>query len=322
MHQLWFERTLPAPYRPVLDGVAVALGAASETPADPYAKIGEAEGIIAGALLTYDAALMDLAPKLRVIARTGIGTDNVELTAATARGIAVCNAPDTPTIATAVHAVALMFALARRLKRIERSLRTSEFVDYFSNYTGLELHQACLGLVGLGRIGSHVARIARGIGMIVIAYDPFVSAAQADQLGVSLCSSLAELLGQADIVSLHTPLMPETRNLINADRLAQMKPGSILINVSRGGVVDETALHEALVRGHLSGAGLDVFATEPPPPDHPLLSREDVIATPHIAGATSSGKERLWRSALAQALQLLSGERPPHVVNPQVLGET
>jgi D-3-phosphoglycerate dehydrogenase len=172
--------------------------------------------------------------------------------------------------------------------------------------------------VGLGRIGSHVAKVAQGIGMTVMAYDPFVKPEQAEQLGVSLSATLEALLSQADVVSLHIPLLPETRNLINADRLAQMKPGAILINVSRGGIVDELALRDALDKKQLFGAGLDVFDLEPPPPDQPLLGRDDVIATPHIAGATTAGKDRLWRAALAQALQVLQGEHPPHLVNAEV----
>jgi D-3-phosphoglycerate dehydrogenase len=302
----------------MLAEVAVSIGAATDTLDAPFAKVAEAEAIIAGSRLSYDADAMDQAPQLRVIARTGIGVNNVDLKAATARGIAVCNAPDAPTIATAEHAVALMFALARQLKWIDKALQRGGEADFFNQYQGLELNEACLGLVGLGRIGSHVAKVARGIGMRVMAYDPFVKPDQAEQLGVSLSTTLEALLSQADVVSLHIPLLPETRNLINADRLAQMKPGAILINVSRGGIVDELALRDALDKKQLFGAGLDVFDLEPPPPDHPLLGRDDVIATPHIAGATTAGKDRLWRAALAQALQVLQGEHPPHLVNAEV----
>ncbi|MCB0213830.1 MAG: hydroxyacid dehydrogenase [Anaerolineae bacterium] len=318
MFKIWFERTLPAQYRVMLEEVAVSIGAGTDTPETPFAKVGEAEAMIAGSRLTYDAAVMDQAPQLRVIARTGIGVNNVDLAAATARGVAVCNAPDGPTIATAEHAVALMFALARQLKWIDKTLQTGGESDYFNRYNGLELYDACLGLVGLGRIGSHVAKIAQGIGMSIIAYDPFVKAEQAEQLGVSLSPTLEALLSQADVVSLHIPLLPETKNLINANRLAQMKPGAILINVSRGGIVDELAVRDALDKHQLSGAGLDVFDSEPPPPDHPLLGRDDVIATPHIAGATTAGKDRLWQAALSQTLQVLQGERPPHLVNSEV----
>jgi len=320
MFKVWFERTLPAQYAGMLAGVAVSIGAATDSPEAPLANIGPAEAIIAGARLAYDTALMAQVPNLRVIARTGIGVNNVDLAAATARGIAVCNGPDAPTIGTAEHAVALMFAVARQLKWVGRALQTGSVTDFFNPYRGLELHGACLGLVGLGRIGSHVAKIARGIGMTVVAYDPFVTELQAEPLGVTLSPSLEALLGQADIVSLHVPLTPETQHLIDAGRLVQMKQGAILINVARGGIVDEAALRDALDCGHLFGAGLDVFGTEPPPPEHPLLARDDVIATPHIAGATVAGKDRMWRAALAQALQVLQGERPAHLVNPAVWG--
>lgn len=154
--------------------------------------------------------------------------------------------------------------------------------------------------------------------MRVTAYDPLIPAEQAAALGVELAPTLDVLLAAADIVSLHLPLTPATRHLINAARLAQMKPGAILINAARGGLVEEAALLAALERGHLQGAGLDVFDREPPAPDHPLLQRLDVVATPHIAGATIAGKDRVWQVAIQQALQVLRGERPPHLLNPEV----
>jgi D-3-phosphoglycerate dehydrogenase / 2-oxoglutarate reductase len=318
MFKMWFERTLPAQYLPMIEGVALALAAGSDTPETPFANLGAAEAVIAGSRLTYNAAMMDQAPRLRVIARTGIGYNNVELAAATARGIAVCNTPDAPTIATAEHAIALIFAVARQLKWIDKAMQTGGKADFFNQYNGLELYGATLGLIGLGRIGSHVAKIALGIGMKVIAYDPFVKADQARQLGVTLVADLEEVLSQANVVSLHLPLLTETVNLINRERLRRMKPGAILINVARGGLVDETALSEALESQHLAGVGLDVFHTEPPPVNHPLLGRDNVVTTPHVAGATTAGKDRLWRQALRQALQVLQGERPPNLVNGEV----
>jgi D-3-phosphoglycerate dehydrogenase len=154
--------------------------------------------------------------------------------------------------------------------------------------------------------------------MKVIAFDPYISAERAGQLGVELLSTIEAVLRAADIVSLHLPLTTETQQLMNIERFAQMKPGAIFINAARGGLVDEAALLAALDNGHISGAGLDVFDKEPPPPDHPLLGRPDVVATPHIAGATEASKDRMWREAIAQALQLLRGQRPPNLVNPEV----
>ena len=154
--------------------------------------------------------------------------------------------------------------------------------------------------------------------MRVVAYDPYISKERAGELGIELVSSMAEALRVADVVSLHVPLTDETRHLINAQSLAAMKPGAYLVNTARGGLVDEKALIEALDSGHIHGAGLDVFDPEPPPPDHPLLQRDNVVATPHIAGASMQSKDRLWQQAIAQALQVLRGERPPNLLNPEV----
>jgi len=318
MHKIWFERALPPEYADLLDGVAVSIGSASENLEAPFGSISEAQAIIAGGSFNYDAAVMDRAPQLRVIARTGIGLDNISLSAATARGVAVCNAPDAPTISTAEHTIALMFAVAKQLKWIDRALGQAAKQDYFNDYNGLELYGRRLGLIGLGRIGSRVGELALGLGMKVSGFDPFISAERAAQRGFELVQELETLLGQVDVVSLHVPLLPETRGMIDAARLAQMKQGAILINAARGGLVDEKALLAALEKGRLRGAGLDVFESEPPSPDHPLLARADVIATPHIAAATGASKDRLWRVAIGQALQVLGGERPAHLVNPEV----
>jgi D-3-phosphoglycerate dehydrogenase len=318
MHKIWFERTLPPKYADLLDGVAVSIGSASENPEIPFGSISEAQAIIAGGRFNYDAAIMDRAPQLRVIARTGIGLDNVSLSAATARGVAVCNAPDAPTISTAEHTIALIFAVAKQLKWIDRALGRAGKQDYFNDYNGFELYGRRLGLIGLGRIGSRVGELALGLGMKVSGFDPLIPAEQAARRGFELVQALETLLGQADVVSLHVPLLPETRGMIDAARLAQMKQGAILINAARGGLVDEKALLAALEKGRLRGAGLDVFESEPPSPDHPLLARADVIATPHIAAATGASKDRLWQTAIGQALQVLGGERPAHLANPEV----
>ena len=154
--------------------------------------------------------------------------------------------------------------------------------------------------------------------MRVAGVDPLMRPEQAAQLGIELMPSLESMLPTVDVLSLHIPRTPETLGLMNADRLALMKPGAILINAARGGLVDEAALLDALNRGHLRGAGLDVLDIEPPPPDHPLLYRDNVVITPHIASATEPGKDRLWEQAIVQALQYLNGERPPHILNPEV----
>ncbi len=318
MYRIWVERSIPPAYMTLLDNVAEIIGCAWETPEAPLKRLSQAQGIIAGSRIQYDASFMVQAPDLRVVSRGGIGLDNVDIPAATARGIAVCNAPEAPTISTAEHTILLLLSVAKRLKSIERKLQSGSALDFYSEHTGVELRGRVLGLIGLGRIGSEVAKMAAGLGMKVIVYDPFVSAERVAILGVEIAPTLETVLGSADFVSLHLPLTDKTRRLINAETLRLMKPGSHLINCGRGGLVDETALLSALERGHLAGAGLDVFEKEPPPPDHPLLKRDDVIGTPHLASATGAAKDRSWRAAITQALQTLQGIRPPHLVNPEV----
>ncbi len=318
MYRIWFERKLPQEHAHLIAGVAEPIGFAVAPADDSLAAIERADAVIASAKIVYDGALMDRAPSLKVIARTGVGYDNISVPDATARGICVCYTPDAPTISTAEHAVALMLAAVKQLKRYNRAMLEAPTADHITDYYGLELYGRRLGLVGLGRIGSRVAQFARALGMTVAAYDPFISPARAADLGVELAPSLEALLRQSDVVSLHVPAGPETRHLINAERLAQMKPGAYLVNAARGALVDEAALLEALDRGHLSGAGLDVFDVEPPPAEHPLLARDDVIATPHLAGPSPAGRQRMWEGAISQALQVLRNERPGYLLNPDV----
>jgi D-3-phosphoglycerate dehydrogenase len=317
MYRIWFERDMPHYLSPMLDGVATPIGPGTATPDDLLSAIAPAEAAIASSLATYDGRAMDRAPLLRVIARTGIGVDKVDLDAATERGIAVCNTPDAPTISTAEHAITLMLAVAKQVPAAQQTLRSGGR-DFFASHTGRELSGQTLGLAGIGRIGTRVAHLAAGFDMRVIAYDPFVDERTAAATGIELVGSLNELLTRADIVSLHLPLTNGTRHLINGEQLGLMKPGSILINTARGALVDHDALLGALELGHLSGAGLDVTDPEPLPPDHPLLQRDDVVVTPHVAAATTAGKARLYESAVTQALQVLRGDYPNHLVNTKV----
>jgi D-3-phosphoglycerate dehydrogenase len=318
MYRIWFERPCPTAYAHMLSGIAVPIGSSHDANGDPFASFTEADAAIAGSRLKYSAHVLSRARNLRVISRTGAGVDNIDLEAATQRGIAVCHTPEAPVTSTAEHTLALILAVAKQLKNAQRALEEGRATDFFSESRAKELAGKRLGLVGLGRIGSRVARLASCLGLHVHGFDPQVSKNQAAELGVELAPSLEVLLGSCEIVSLHVPLTRETRHLINRDTLRLMRPGSILINCARGGLVDEVALLQALESGHIQGAGLDVFAEEPPLPDHPLLGRPDVVATPHIASATDAGRDRLWRTAIEQALQVLRGERPPHLVNPSV----
>jgi D-3-phosphoglycerate dehydrogenase len=313
MFTLWFDAPPPPSCLPLLEGVKVF------GPSPDLEGIAEAEAFICPGNVRYDGARMDLAPKLRAIARLGVGYENIDVAAASARRIPVVYAPDAPTISTAEHTWALILAVAKKVVTADRTLRGAGWRDWFRlEGPGMELTGRTLGLVGLGRIGSRVAQFARAFEMRVLAFDPYVSEAHARALGVVLASSLEALLCEADIVSLHAPATDETRRMMDARRFAQMKQGAIFINVSRGALVDETALAEALRRGHLAGAGLDVFADEPISPSHPLLAFDTVVASPHIASYTAAGHHRIWETTLRQALQVLRGERPPHLLNPEV----
>jgi phosphoglycerate dehydrogenase-like enzyme len=310
---VWFERAIPPELVPEVAASVTILG--PSTTADPYAGLATALGAVASTL-RYDAVLMDHAPHLRLIARTGIGYDRVDVAEATRRGIAVCNTPDAPTISTAEHAATLKLMVAKSVKRSEAQLHEGRG-DYYARHQAIELEGKMLGLVGLGRIARRVARIGQGLGMRVAAFDPYLP--QADfPPSVAWTASLAELLGMADVVSLHVPLSDATRGMIGDAQFAQMKRGAVLINTARGGLLDDDALIRALEAGRLFGVGLDVTEPEPLPPDHPLLHRDDVVVTPHVASGTAEGKARIFRAAFKQVVHGLAGHRPDHLVNPEV----
>lgn len=311
---VWFERPLLPELAATVAGKCTILGPA--TADDPYAGVSTAVAAVVGAA-AYDEAFMERAPNLLAIARTGIGYDAVDVAAATRRGIAVCNTPDGPTISTAEHAITLMLLVAKNVKAAESALRTGMSSDYYSRHRGIELDGKVLGLVGFGRIARHVARIAVGLGMQVMVFDPYV-AASAVPTGIDRVDTLEALLQSADVVSVHVPLTDASRGLFGAAQFGSMKPGAVFINTARGGLVDSDALLGALDDGRLFGAGLDVTSPEPLPAGHPLLSRDDVIVTPHIASATADGKARIFRVAFQQAIAVVEGRRPEHLVNPEV----
>ena len=313
MPPVWFEREVPSALVAEVTAAVRMLGPATDD--DPYAGLTTATAAVVSTG-RCDGAFMDRAPGLRVIARTGIGYDRVDLAEATRRGIAVCNTPEGPTISTAEHAAALMLMVAKNVKRSEADLRAGGS-DLYSRHVAIELQGKLLGLVGFGRIARHLAGIAGGLGMRLSAYDPFL--AESDFVPpVTRAPSLDLLLAGADVVSVHVPLTAETRGMFGAEQFGRMKPGSVFINTARGGLVDGAALLAALDAGHLFGAGLDVTEPEPLPPGHPLLLRHDVVVTPHVASGTAEGKVRIFRTALEQVVQALSGRRPTHLVNPEV----
>ncbi len=243
----------------------------------------DADGVIVRSTTMLDRAALEGNTRLRVIGRAGVGVDNIDVAAATELGIAVFNAPSGNTISAAELTLALILGIMRKVAAADRSMRRGEWDR--KRFRGAELHGKTLALIGAGRIGGEVARRARAFGMKVIAHDPFLREERASQLGI-VTVSLREALQRGDIVSLHVPLTDTTAGLIGADELALMKPAAVLINAARGGVLDETALIDALEAGTIAGAALDTYTSEPLPPDHPLRSVEQVLLTPHIGAAT------------------------------------
>lgn len=242
------------------------------------------------------------APRLRVIGRAGAGVDTIDVDAATARGIAVMNAPDGNTLAAAEHALALLFALARHVPRADAGMKAGEWPK--AGLTGFELEGKRLGIIGLGRIGSTVARKAQGIGMEVAAHDPFLPPAAAGKGSVPL-KPLEELLAWADIVTLHIPRTKDTTHLLGEARLRAMKRGAYLVNAARGGLVDEAALLKLLDEGHLAGAALDTFATEPLPADSPLRAHPKLILTPHLGASTGEAQQAVSTILARQILDFV-----------------
>ena len=320
---VWTGRALQPAALAVLEGLATVSVTRVGERNDWYAEAALADAIIVAGETFVTAEVMDrIGPRLRIIARTGIGVDRIDLAAATRRGIMVLNTPDGPTESTAEHAIALLLNLCKQITASERILRSGAPFPERSELTpGFEVAGATLGLVGLGRIGGRVAVIARALGMKVLAFDPLITPGRASALGVELVPSLMELLPRAQIVSLHCPSTPETYHIINAGTLKLMPPGSYLINVARGALIDEAALLDALRSGHLAGAALDVFDPEPPMTNHPLFSLPNTICTPHIAAYTAAGVLRMQVMACEQIASALRGERPTNLVNEGVWGQ-
>lgn len=268
----------------------------------------------------WDGPRFDAAPELKVLSRTGIGVDSVDLAEATRRGVLVTNTPDGPTVSTAEHAMTLLFSVAKTLTTHQQRLRDATG-DYAGASTATELDGLTIGLLAYGRIARRVARIAAGIGMTVIATDPLLSdqdlVDQQDPVRPRLVD-FDELLATSDVLSLHAPLIPATEHILDRDTFSRCKPGVIFINAARGGLVDHDALVAALDSGQVKGAGLDVTEPEPLPPDHTLLHRENVVVTPHVASSTEVGRDRMMSMAIAQALQGLDGIRPSSLVNTDV----
>jgi glyoxylate reductase len=291
----------------------------------PYAVVLErartAEGLLTLLTDRIDAALMDAAPGLKVVSNLAVGYDNIDVAEASRRSIAVGNTPGVLTATTADLAFALLMAAARRVVEADRYTRAGRWQTWGpQTLLGQDLHGATLGIVGLGRIGVEMARRARGFDMQILYCDAVRRSEEERALGVEYVPELETLLSRADFVSLHVPLLPETRHLMSTPQFAAMKPSAVLVNTSRGPIVDQRALHEALASRQIFAAGIDVTEVEPIPADDPLLALDNLVITPHIASASFDTRRRMALMAAENLVAGLRGEVPPNCVNPEALG--
>src|SRR3989338_3461196 len=286
---------------------------------DLAALIEPYEGLIVRSATKVTAEVIAKADHLRVIGRAGVGLDNVDAGAATKRGIVVMNVPAGNTISTAEHTMSLLMALARRIPQAYVSLRGGQWER--TKFVGTELFGKTLGIVGLGKIGTEVAKRAQAFGMHVLAYDPFLSTERAQQLEIQL-TELAKVYAESDFITVHTPLTDETRHMIGAKEIAKMKKGVRLINCARGGIIDEDALYQAIVDGTVAGAAVDVFEEEPPK-NHKLLTLDQVICTPHLGASTEEAQLNVAIEVAKQVADALLGRGIRNAVNmPSVDGQT
>ena len=258
------------------------------------------------------AEVLEAGTELVVVGRAGIGLDNVDVATATRKGVMVVNAPQSNILSAAEHAIALLISQARNISQADADLKAGNWRR--SKWEGVELHGKTLGIVGLGRVGGLVAQRALAFGMHLIAYDPYVSAERARQMGVDLLPTVAEVAAQADFLTIHLPRTPETTGLIGRDLLAQAKPGIRIVNTARGGIVDEEALHDAIVSGRVQGAGLDVFAEEPTTKS-PLFELDSVVVTPHLGASTAEAQDKAGQTIAEQVVLALRGDFVPYAVN-------
>lgn len=317
--RIWLDFPIHADALKILREGGEVLGPFAELDvAQVWSALGEARGAVISSRPKCSGAWMDCAPCLKVIARSGIGYDNVDVAAATARGICVVNTPEAPTEPTAEQAITFILMLARRIKESDRALSEGRWLPR-PELEGTEVIGKTLGIIGLGRIGGRVAEVfSRGLKMRVIAYDPYIPDGRFGAKGAEKASTLEGLLAQAQFVTLHCPATGETRGMANRDFFARMKRGSFFVNTSRGAVVVEKDLLQALQSGHLAGAALDVFETEPTPSGNPLLRLPNVVVSPHAASNSVEGNWRMGTGAVSQVLELLRGGRPQWLVNPEV----
>ena len=315
MKTVLLPEPIPSEGRRLLEGRVRTVETPDHTPVTLKKFIRDVHGVILRTGARITAEMIAEAPYLQVIARTGVGVDNVDVKAATERGIYVCHVPDANVVSVAEHVMTLLLALSKQLKILDVESRRGNFAARYQ-YVTTELSGKTLGIIGLGKIGREVAeRTRRGLGMKVLVFDPYVGAQEARRIGAEPFDSLREMLSQSDAVTLHVPLTEKTRKLMGAPEFRSMKPSAWFINTSRGGLVDEGALIEALDSGVIAGAGLDVFESEPLAPDSPLVGFNNVVLTPHVAGMTKESSIRMAVGAAEAILDVLEGRTPAHVFN-------
>ncbi|NOY52045.1 MAG: phosphoglycerate dehydrogenase [Deltaproteobacteria bacterium] len=287
----------------IFEEAGFEVDARTSTPADEILKIiGEYDGLVIRSATKITPELLEKATRLKVIGRAGAGLDNVDIPAASQKGVVVMNTPGGNTVTTAEHTVAMIMSLCRNIPQATASLKANKWEK--KKFTGTELMGKTLGIIGLGNIGKNVAKRARGLEMKVVGYDPYMTEEMARSLGVRLVS-LDEIYAESDIITVHTPMTPETKHLINRDTIAKMKDGVRLVNCARGGIIKETDLLEALQSGKVTAAALDVFETEPPV-DNPLLALDNVIATPHLGASTSEAQVNVAVMVASQMVEYLT----------------
>jgi D-3-phosphoglycerate dehydrogenase len=282
------------------------------------AVAAEADGILFRVKPRCSASLMAACKRLQVVGRHGAGLDIVDIPAATRLGVAVVHAPGSNSQAVAEHALMLMLVCVKRTLAVDRMTRAGDWDGPRRPVANTELAGKTLGIVGVGNIGRRVAKFAGAIGMRVLGYDKYVAADELRRRGVEPVESLEALLPQVDVLTCHTPLTEETEHMIDDRALARMKDGAVYINTCRGGIQDERALFEALTRGKLGAAGIDVFEEEPTSPDNPLLNLQNVVVSSHVAGVTREANCQMGVQVAGEMLRVLRGERPEVLVNPEV----
>ncbi len=287
------------------------------SPEELISIIGNYDALAVRSETKATAAVLDAAPNLKIIGRAGVGVDNIDVAKATERGILVVNSPEGNTLAAAELTVAMLLSLARNIAPADQALRNGEWKR--SKYVGSEVYNKTLGVIGLGKIGREVAKRLQAFGMPVIAYDPFATAEMADQLGIELVD-LPTLYSRSDYITLHVPKTKETSGMIGASQLASMKKGVRLVNVARGGLIDEPALAEALKSGQVAGAAIDVYSTEPVPADNPLIGLPNVLHTPHLGASTEEAQVNVAIDIAEQIVDVLAGKPARSAVNMPALG--